>query len=96
MVARFDGGNVTSDGGILLPRQLDTRSVARRLSDARDPQRCQHRTETLVRQRVFGLALGCAASPTSPNLRFIAFCRETRHGSSGRSTPCRGTRKPFV
>ena len=35
-----------------------TRAVARRLSDERDAQRCLHRTETLVRQRVFGLALG--------------------------------------
>ncbi|SEN73586.1 IS1380 family transposase [Vreelandella aquamarina] len=63
VIARFDGGDVTSDGGILLLRQLDremglTRAVARRLSDDRDPQRCLHRTETLVRQRVFGLALG--------------------------------------
>jgi hypothetical protein len=63
ILASFDGGDVTSDGGILLLRQLDremglTRAVARRLSDGRDPQRCLHRTETLVRQRVFGLALG--------------------------------------
>ena len=63
IIASFDGGDVTSDGGILLLRQLDremglTRAVARRLSDERDPQRCQHRTDTLVRQRVFGLALG--------------------------------------
>ena len=63
VIARFDGGDVTSDGGILLLRQLDremglTRAIARQLSDDRDPQRCLHRTETLVRQRVFGLALG--------------------------------------
>ena len=63
VIARFDGGDVTSDGGILLLRQLDremglTRAVARRLSDERDAQRCLHRTKTLVRQRVFGLALG--------------------------------------
>jgi len=63
VIARFDGGDVTSDGGILLLRQLDremglTRAIARRLSDERDAQRCLHRTETLVRQRVFGLALG--------------------------------------
>ncbi|MGM0928061.1 MAG: transposase, partial [Pseudomonadota bacterium] len=56
VIARFDGGDVSSDGGILLLRQLDremglTRAVARRLSDERDAQRCLHRTETLVRQR---------------------------------------------
>lgn len=44
---RGDGGDVTSDGGILLLRQLDsemglTRAVARRPSDERDPQRCLH------------------------------------------------------
>ncbi|AXY44078.1 hypothetical protein D1793_18990 [Halomonas sp. JS92-SW72] len=60
VIASFDGGEVTSDGGILLLRQLDremglTRAIARRLSDDRDPQRCLHRTETLVRQRVLGL-----------------------------------------
>lgn len=63
ILASFDSGDVTSDGGILLLRQLDremglTRSVARRLNDERDPQLCLHRTETLVRQRVFGLVLG--------------------------------------
>lgn len=63
ITASFDGGDVTSDGGILLLRQLDremgqTRAIARRLSEGRDSQRCLHRAETLVRQRVFGLALG--------------------------------------
>jgi hypothetical protein len=63
VTAGFDGGEITSDGGVLLLRQLDremglTRSIARRLDDARAARRCQHRAETMLRQRVFGLALG--------------------------------------
>ncbi|MCW4153814.1 transposase [Halomonas sp. 18H] len=63
ITASFDGGEITSDGGALLFRQLDremglTRAIARRLDDARASRRCQHRAETMLRQRVFGLALG--------------------------------------
>ncbi|SFT80862.1 transposase, partial [Halomonas saccharevitans] len=63
VTAGFDGGEITSDGGVLLLRQLDremglTRTIARRLDDARATRRCQHRAETMLRQRVFGLALG--------------------------------------
>ncbi|MGM0984986.1 MAG: IS1380 family transposase [Pseudomonadota bacterium] len=63
VTAGFDGGEITSDGGALLLRQLDremglTRAIARRLDDARASRRCQHRAETMLRQRVFGLALG--------------------------------------
>src|SRR5690554_8208538 len=74
ITASFDGGEVTSDGGILLLRQLDremglTRAIARRLSDDRDPQRCLHRAETLVRQRGFGPALGHEAPNDQQALR---------------------------
>nr|MBS0019706.1 IS1380 family transposase [Gammaproteobacteria bacterium] len=63
VTAGFDGGEITSDSGVLLLRQLDremglTRTIARRLNDARASRRCQHRAETMLRQRVFGLALG--------------------------------------
>ncbi len=47
----------------MLLRQLDsnldlTRSIARRIQDPRDPRRCTHQLETMLRQRIFGLALG--------------------------------------
>lgn len=63
VTASFDGGEITSDGGALLLRQLDremglTRTIARRLEDARAARRCRHQAETMLRQRVFGLALG--------------------------------------
>jgi len=61
--ASFEGGAVTSDGGVLLLRQVDrklnfTRELARVLPDARDPERIEHPLLTLVRQRIYGLCLG--------------------------------------
>ncbi len=61
--AEFSGGDVTSDGGILLLRQVDRRlglssRIALSLKDSRDPNKLTHSTIDLVRQRLFGLALG--------------------------------------
>ena len=61
--AGFDGGEVTSNGGALLLRQADRRlglaaAVARRLGDARQPGKLRHGVADLLRQRVFGIALG--------------------------------------
>ena len=60
---RFDGGSVTSDGGGLLLRQADrllrlTEQAAGLLHDPRRKASCDHRVVDLVRQRVYGLALG--------------------------------------
>jgi hypothetical protein len=61
--ANFDGGEVSSDGGVLLLRKLERRlglidAVARALADARDPERIKHELVDMLRQRVFGLAQG--------------------------------------
>jgi len=61
--AEFNGGDVTSDGGILLLRQVDrllglSAQVSRGLKDSRDPAKWTHTTTDVVRQRLFGLALG--------------------------------------
>jgi hypothetical protein len=63
VVAAFDGGVITSNAGALLLGQLDQGlALIRRFSgcftDRRDPRFVEHRVETLVGQRVFGLALG--------------------------------------
>src|ERR1700678_96878 len=63
VVAEFDGGALTSDaGGLLLgaaDRRLElVRRLARCFRDARDPRFVEHSVATLVRQRVFGIALG--------------------------------------
>lgn len=61
--ANFDGGDVSSDGGVLLLRKLERRlglldAVARALADPRDPERVTHAMSDLLKQRVFGLCLG--------------------------------------
>ncbi|MEO6446461.1 MAG: transposase, partial [Gemmatimonadaceae bacterium] len=61
--ARFDGGTLTSDGGAVLLREVErgtgiVRGFAACFRDGRDPARVRHPVATLVRQRVYGLALG--------------------------------------
>jgi hypothetical protein len=63
VVAKFDGGNITSDAGGLLLRETEkkTRIVhqfAQCFEDLRDPNRIEHSVKELVSQRVYGLALG--------------------------------------
>ena len=59
----FEGGNVSSDGGLVLLRQVDrwiglTKSLAKRLPDKRHPDNIEHSSESMSRQRIYGLALG--------------------------------------
>jgi hypothetical protein len=63
VVAGFDGGDITSNAGALLLGQVDrglglVRRFAACFTDRRDPRFVEHRLETLVGQRIFGLALG--------------------------------------
>jgi hypothetical protein len=63
VVAGFDGGDITSNAGALLLGQVDRslglmRRFAACFTDRRDPRFVEHRLETLVGQRIFGLALG--------------------------------------
>jgi hypothetical protein len=63
VVAKFDGGALTSDAGGLLLGAADRRlNLVGRLAgcfrDGRDPRLVEHSVATLVGQRVFGVALG--------------------------------------
>ena len=63
VVARFDGGTMSSDGGALLLRQTDRRlhllpRLAECFADHRSPWLTTHSVGELVAQRVYGLALG--------------------------------------
>jgi hypothetical protein len=63
VVASFDGGQVTSDAGGLLLREVDakfdfTARFAQCFSDHRDPELVEHTLLELLRQRIFGLCLG--------------------------------------
>ncbi len=72
--ADFTGGEITSDGGVLLLREVDrrlklTEAVAEVISDSRCRERCVHDLVSLVRQRVYGLALGYEDLNDHRNLR---------------------------
>jgi hypothetical protein len=63
VVAGFDGGDITSNAGALLLGQVDrglelVQRFAQCFTDRRDPRYVEHRVETLVGQRIFGLVLG--------------------------------------
>lgn len=61
--ANFDGGDISSDGGLLLLRRADERvglshAAAAVLSDPRDPARITHSLRDLLAQRIYGLCCG--------------------------------------
>lgn len=70
----FDAPQTSSDGGLLLLRQLDERRglcarLAACLPDARDPRRIAHPRLEQVRQRLFQLALGYEDQNDATTLR---------------------------
>ncbi len=63
ILADFDGGDITSDGGALLLRKVEQltgviRQFAACFTDHRDPDLIEHTVEDLLAQRVYALALG--------------------------------------
>src|SRR6266700_7278278 len=63
LVWRFDGGDITSDGGALVLKKLEERTgIVRRFAacfeDYRSATQIEHPLLDLIMQRVFGLALG--------------------------------------
>lgn len=63
IVADFNGGDLSSDGGVLLLRQVEQRtkilaSFAGCFTDHRQQSRVEHTVEQLATQRVLGLILG--------------------------------------
>jgi hypothetical protein len=61
--ANFQGGAISSDGGLVLLRQADQRiglskAVADVLHDPRDPDRIIHPLRDLIAQRLYGLCCG--------------------------------------
>ena len=63
IVARFDGGTISSDGGAFLLRQTDKRlDLLRRFAecflDGRNQALVEHPISEMISQRVYGLALG--------------------------------------
>ncbi len=63
ILADFDGGRLTSDGGALLLREADRRTglidaLAACITDPRDPAKTTHEVKTMLTQRVCGIAMG--------------------------------------
>jgi len=63
VTARFDGGDITSDGGALLLAQADrkiglVKAMAEQIVDVRQSAKVQHSLPTLLRQRIVGIACG--------------------------------------
>lgn len=63
IIADFNGGEISSDGGVLLLREVEKQTsvltkFAKCFKDHRDPEKIEHSVLSLVSQRVFGLALG--------------------------------------
>src|SRR3954469_830926 len=75
VVARFDAGPVSSDGGALLLREVAGKidllpRLAACFSDGRDPGRIEHTVEQLLSQRLYALALGYEDLNDHDRLRF--------------------------
>lgn len=63
VTAAFDGGRLTSDGGVLLlaqaEREMDIcRQLAACIADPRDPSRVVHKLDDILRARVLAIACG--------------------------------------
>src|SRR6266513_290286 len=63
IVARFDGGTISSDGGAFLLRQTDKRlnllpRLAECFLDSRNQDLVEHSVLEMLSQRIYGLALG--------------------------------------
>lgn len=72
--ARFDGGLMSSDVGLLMLREVEQRSgIARRLAacidDPRAPERIQHGLDEIIRFRMLMIAAGYADGNDADSLR---------------------------
>ena len=98
--ARFDGGKITSDAGVLLLREVEKRTgliagLAGCFSDHRDPRLIEHTVKELLGQRVYGLCLGYEDLNDHDELRAdpmlaVAVDKADPLGKNRRQAPDRG------
>jgi hypothetical protein len=74
ITAAFDGGRLSSDGGVLLLALAERRlgiaaRLARLFPDQRDPTRVVHAVEDMIRARVFAIACGYEDADDLDHLR---------------------------
>lgn len=94
----FDGGNQSSDAGVLLLRAAEQKigivaRIAAALPDRRDPTRIVHKLQEIIAARVFGIGCGYAdgidqnALRTDPALKMaVGRCPETGRDLASQST----------
>jgi len=63
VTAAFDGGRISSDGGVMLLAEADRRldlaeKLASKISDPRDPARVTHSVAGILRARILAIACG--------------------------------------
>jgi hypothetical protein len=63
IVGSFSGGTITSDGGLLLVREVDkklgiTKNLSKLIIDKRHQGYVDHSYYDMLRQRIYGLAAG--------------------------------------
>jgi hypothetical protein len=73
--AAFDGGRITSDGGVMLVAQAERRlgiadRLARVIPDERDADRVVHLLPDILRARIFAIACGYEDADDLDRLRF--------------------------
>jgi hypothetical protein len=90
VVAAFDGGRLTSDGGVVLLSLAEQRlKVAERLAaamaDHRDPARVLHPLADILRARI--LAIACGYEPADAYPIPVATCHPSRPCRAGRTPP---------
>ncbi len=100
LVWRFDGGDITSDGGVLALKKLEERTgIVRRFAacftDYRKADQIEHPLLDLIMQRIFGLALGYEDLNDHDDLRrdpmlAVALGKDDVKGEQRRRTQDRG------
>ncbi len=75
VTAAFDGGRLTSDGGVMLlslaePRLGVAERLARCFPDTRDPSRVTHSFADMIRARLFAI---CCGYEDADDLDFLRF-----------------------
>src|SRR4051812_23518557 len=74
LVAAFDGGRITTDGGVLLLGMVEQRleiaaTLARLIADPRTPALVIHSVDAILRARIFAIACGYEDADDLDHLR---------------------------
>jgi hypothetical protein len=93
LTVNFKGGDISSDGGMLLVRQLDERlrivdRVVSALTDRRDQRYIDHDLMTLLRQRIYQMVAGYEDCNDATTLRKDPVPSSAATRPRTRVTPC--------